>query len=180
MKGLKHFLQGRWLGHPLHPALVHVPVAGFVTVLIFDVLSQFGQGNNAFVQISFYAIALGLLAVLAVVPAGLADWWDIKPGRPARTLGLAHMLFNLGSTALWLINLILRWNTYQQVASVETIPLLLSLAATALLMVGGYLGGRLVYEHGISVVRQPKARAHWRRLAELGRARVPAEAPAEE
>jgi hypothetical protein len=41
------------------------------------------------------------------------------------------------------------------------------------LAVSGYLGGLMVYDHGISVARQSKAK--WRQLAEAGRARVPEE-----
>jgi hypothetical protein len=38
MKWLFDFLKGTWLGHPLHPILVHVPMAMWPGALIFDVL----------------------------------------------------------------------------------------------------------------------------------------------
>jgi uncharacterized membrane protein len=35
---IKSFLQGKWLGHPLHPALVHIPVGAWTAALIFDLI----------------------------------------------------------------------------------------------------------------------------------------------
>src|SRR5207237_1206187 len=35
MKWLLNFLKGKWLGHPLHPILVHVPMAMWPGALIF-------------------------------------------------------------------------------------------------------------------------------------------------
>src|SRR5205823_1676683 len=64
MKWLLNFLKGTWLGHPLHPILVHVPMAMWPGALIFDLLSQWGIGGNAVVRLSFYAIVFGLIASL--------------------------------------------------------------------------------------------------------------------
>src|SRR6266545_2417350 len=58
MKWLLDFLKGTWLGHPLHPVLVHVPMAMWPGALIFDLLSRWN--GNAMVRLSFYAIILGL------------------------------------------------------------------------------------------------------------------------
>ena len=88
------FLQGKWLKHPLHPALVHIPAALWPAAFAFDLLSQF-RTYNAFVQLSFYGILLGLLVALLAIPTGYADWTDIRPEKPAWKLGLASGLFIL-------------------------------------------------------------------------------------
>ncbi len=168
---MKNFLQGRWLGHPLHPALVHLPTALWPAALIFDLLSQIGGGNNVFGQISFYALAAGLLAALLAVPTGLADWWDIKSSRTASRLGVFHLLLNLLAAGLCLINLGLRLDTYQTALSVSPLHLTLSIIAVGVLLISGYLGGRMVYNYGVSVARfsAPK----WRQIAERGGAKLP-------
>ncbi|HEY4757591.1 MAG TPA: DUF2231 domain-containing protein, partial [Chthoniobacterales bacterium] len=71
MKWLLDFLKGKWLGHPLHPILVHIPMAMWPSALVFDVLSQREIGGNVMVQLSFYAIAFGLAAALLAAPTGL-------------------------------------------------------------------------------------------------------------
>ena len=165
------FLQGKWLGHPLHPILVHVPTALWPAALVFDILSRVGVGGNAMVRTGTYAILVGLVVAVAAVPPGIADWSGIKRDRPAWKIGLVHMILNVGVIILWTVNLILRWGSVADAETVGTIPLLLSAAATLVLLVSGYLGGRLVYDYGISVARISKEK--WRRIAEAGGAKVP-------
>jgi uncharacterized membrane protein len=110
---MKDLLQGKWLGHPLHPALIHLPTGLFPAALLFDVLSRAGVGDNAMVQTSFYCIAGGLLVSLLAAPPGLADWLGVKPDRPAYPLGLWHMGLNLLMVVLWAMNLGLRWNEFR-------------------------------------------------------------------
>jgi hypothetical protein len=83
VKWLLNILKGKWLGHPLHPILVHVPMAMWPGALIFDLLSKWQIGGNAMVRLSFYAIAFGLIASLLAAPAGLVDWTGIKKGKTA-------------------------------------------------------------------------------------------------
>jgi uncharacterized membrane protein len=166
------FLQGKWLKHPLHPALVHIPTALWPMAWVFDLLSQF-QSNNAFVQLSFYAGLLGLLVALPAIPTGFADWTDIRREKPAWSLGLFHMVLNVIVSILWAINLGLRAGSFQDDVSVPLGLVGLSSLATALLLVSGYLGGRMIYAYGINVARLSKEK--WRKIAEEGGAAVPPE-----
>jgi uncharacterized membrane protein len=166
------FLQGKWLKHPLHPALVHIPTALWPAVFIFDLFSQF-QAENAFVQLSFYAILLGLAVALLAIPTGYADWTDIRRDKPAWKLGLAHMILNLVISTLWAVNLWLRVASFQTAESVPLGLLGLSALATVLLFVSGYLGGRMIYAYGINVARLSKTK--WRKIAREGGAAVPPE-----
>lgn len=167
----KQFLQGEWLGHPLHPAIVHVPTALWPAALLFDILTQFDIGGNALVRASFYAIALGIAAALLAAPTGLADWWDIKREKPAWKLGLWHMILNVLALAVSAANLYLRWGDELRAEAVANVPLALSAVVTAILFVSGYLGGRMVYHYGASVARQSKE--EWRARAAEGGANLP-------
>jgi uncharacterized membrane protein len=173
MKWLLNILKGKWLGHPLHPILVHVPMAMWPGALIFDLLSQWQIGGNAMVRLSFYAIVFGLIATLLAVPTGLIDWSGIKKEKPAWKIGLYHMILNLIVTLLFAVNLGLRLQTYREGIAVERAPFALSIIGTAILIGSAYLGGRMVYEYGISVARMSKDQ--WRKIAEAGGANVPPE-----
>ncbi len=166
------FLQGKWLKHPLHPALVHIPTALWPSALLFDVISQF-QPENVFVQLAFYAILFGLLVALLAIPTGYADWTDIRPEKPAWKLGLYHMILNVLVSILWGINLALRLSRLQADTSVPLGLVGLSAIATLLLLVSGYLGGRMIYAYGINVARLSKKK--WRKIAQEGEAVVPPE-----
>jgi uncharacterized membrane protein len=81
MKLLLDFLKGKWLKHPMHLLLVHVPMATWPSALIFDLLSRWN--GNAMVRLSFYAIIFGLVVALVAVPTGVVDWSGIKKENPA-------------------------------------------------------------------------------------------------
>lgn len=166
------FLQGKWLKHPLHPALVHIPTALWPSAFLFDVISQF-RAENAFVQLAFYAILLGLITALLAIPTGYADWTDIRPEKPAWKLGLYHMILNVLISILWGVNLALRLRGLQTDASIPPGLVLLSAFATILLLISGYLGGRMIYAYGISVARLSKKK--WRKIAQEGGAVLPPE-----
>ena len=173
MRWLLDFLKGKWLGHPLHPIIVHVPMAMWPGALIFDLLSQWHIGGNAMVRLSFYAIFFGLVAALLAVPTGLLDWTGIKKEKPAWKIGLYHMALNLVVALLFAVNLGLRWQTVRDATQVAGTPFLLSAVGTALLIGSAYLGGMMVYQYGISVARMSKEK--WRKIAEAGGANLPPE-----
>src|SRR5438045_3763847 len=100
-------LKGKWLGHPLHPLLVHVPMALWPAALLFDLLSRAGFGGNAMVRTSFFAIGLGLAVALLAVPTGIVDWSGIKREKPAWKIGLWHMLLNAVARVLFSISFVL-------------------------------------------------------------------------
>ena len=106
------FLQGKWLKHPLHPALVHIPTALWPIAWLFDLFSQF-RADNVFVQLAFYAGLLGLIVALLAIPTGLADWTDIGREKPAWKLGLYHLILNVVVSILWTINLWMRKESFQ-------------------------------------------------------------------
>ena len=122
-------------------------------------------------QLAFYAGLLGLIVALPAIPTGIADWTDIGREKPAWKLGLYHMILNVVVSILWTINLWLRRESFQTDTSVPSGLFGLSTFATALLLVSGYLGGRMIYAYGISVARLSKKK--WRKIAQKGGAAVP-------
>jgi uncharacterized membrane protein len=83
------------------------------------------------------------------------------------------MILNGIVSILWGINLALRLRGYQTDASVPLSLVGLSAVATVLLLLSGYLGGRMIYAYGINVARLSKKK--WRKIAEEGGAALPPE-----
>jgi len=161
---------GGFLKHPLHPIAVHLPMALWPSATLFDLLSRADVGGNAMVRLSFWAIALGLVSALIAIPTGIVDWSGIKQEKPARKIGLYHFGVNALVTILFVVNLILRVKTFRFEDQVETGPLALSIIGTLLLIGSAYLGGLMVYDHGINVARHSKHK--WRYVAEAAGANV--------
>jgi uncharacterized membrane protein len=163
-------LKGKWLGHPLHPILVHMPMALWPAALAFDLLSLAGIGGNLMVRTSSWLIGAGLAVALLAVPTGIVDWSGIKPEKPAWKIGLWHMVLNVVVLILFAINFVLRLGTYRESMTISVAPLTLSIVGTLVLFVSAYLGGRMVYAYGINVARLSKGK--WRKIAQAANANV--------
>ncbi len=167
------FLQGKWLGHPLHPALVHVPIALWLLAAIFDVLIVLKIGVPVLTRLSFYCVIGGLLGAFAAVPTGIADWAPIKKENPAWRLGLYHLMLNLVAIFLWAVNFGLRLDALDNGSGVTRPILITSLSGAGLLLVSGYIGSLMVFDHGVGVGRLSKKK--WRAIANRAGSRLPDE-----
>ena len=148
---LKELLQGRLLGHPIHPMLVHFPAALFPTSLLFDLLSL-GLGTVSFVKMAFYTMAAGEVGAFLAAATGAIDCLTkLVPGTAASRVGTVHALLNVGILLLYGFNLGLRLGPALEVPRTPVGPLFLSVAGVALLTTSNFLGGRLVYHFGIGV-----------------------------
>jgi uncharacterized membrane protein len=164
-------LQGKWLGHPLHPAIVHVPVGAWWCAAAIDVFRRHATPASTAPVIALYCVVAGLVAAAAAVPTGVAEWTPIKKERPAWKLGLYHMALNLLAALVWAANLGLRWNALHTAEPITNAVMITSVAGALLVLISGYIGTLMVFDHGTSVGRQSKKK--WRAIAERGGANLP-------
>lgn len=164
------FLQGKWMKHPLHPAIVHIPVSMWVGSFLFDLIALTGVAPDILSRLSTYALGFGLLVALVAIPTGIADWWGIGKDKPAWQLGILHMAFNWVASLAFGLSLGIRLGNNIS-SPPETLPLLLSLAGVGFISAGAYLGGRMAYDFGTSIARNSKEK--WREIAVEGKAQVP-------
>jgi len=136
-------------GHPIHPMLVAIPIGLWIFSLVCDLVHAGGSSNPAWPTVAIYTMGGGIVgALLAAVP-GLIDLLSLPPG-PRKT-AIAHMSINLTVVVLYIINFWMRLNAPDKGGSVVW----LSVIAIALLVVSGWLGGKLVYVHGVAVGAAP-------------------------
>jgi uncharacterized membrane protein len=134
--------------HPLHPMLVMIPVGLWVFSLICDLAYLWGVGNPNWAMVAFYTMMGGVIgAIIAAVP-GFIDMFSL-PERLQRTAKI-HMSINLAVVVLYLINAWMRLSGVWDV-----LPVWLSALSVTLLMVSGWLGGKMVYEHGVALQGTP-------------------------
>ena len=165
---LSEFLQGKWLGHPLHSAIVHIPVGSWIAACLLDIAHQAGWLGRASAQLALVCVGLGLLGALLAIAPGIADWAQIKREKPAWKLGLYHMLLNVMAVVVWALNFIIRLNADEFLSSTLLIT---SLVGTALVFASGYLGSLMVFDQGTAVARESKK--EWREIAQRGGSKVP-------
>ena len=100
---IRNFLNGTWLGEPLHVVLKDLPIGAWTVAILFDVL-DLTLDRREFALAADTSIAIGLVGAAGAAATGMTDWSDVDP--PARRLGLIHGLLNLGGTALFATSLL--------------------------------------------------------------------------
>jgi nitrite reductase/ring-hydroxylating ferredoxin subunit/uncharacterized membrane protein len=145
---LRNFLNGTWLGEPLHVVLTDVPVGAWTAAMVFDALSLSRSGRE-FTRAADASIAIGLAGAACAAATGVTDWSDVDP--PARRTGLIHGLLNLSATALFATSFIQRKRRGSKASRAAG-----RLSATlgyAVMAYAAHLGGKLVYENRVGVDR---------------------------
>jgi uncharacterized membrane protein len=136
------FLHGEWLGHPLHPALVALPVGAFTTAMVLDTMELFGKGRR-YRRAADTTLRIGLVgAGLAILP-GLADWSHTTEG--AKRVGFVHASLNAIVAGLYGASILARSRRKRGLG------IGLSMAGFALLGASAWLGGELVFRFGVRV-----------------------------
>ncbi|HET9493160.1 MAG TPA: DUF2231 domain-containing protein, partial [Chloroflexia bacterium] len=103
---VKDFLNGVWLGHPLHPVITDVPIGAWTMTALLDFLSAAKGGDEGLDRASDVTLGAGIAAAVAAAVTGIVDWSDV--GGSHRRMGMAHALLNTGALALSLTSLGLR------------------------------------------------------------------------
>ncbi len=96
---VKDALHGTWIGHPLHPILVQVPVGSWVSAGLLDVVPRMRPAATAL-------IGIGVAAAVPAAAAGAADWSEQDTG--VRRLGALHAVLNSVSLGLYVGSLVAR------------------------------------------------------------------------
>jgi nitrite reductase/ring-hydroxylating ferredoxin subunit/uncharacterized membrane protein len=141
-----NFLNGTWLGHPLHPVLVAVPIGSWTAALALDGLESLGKGEMA--AGADATVAVGLLGALSSAATGLTQW-QYTSDRPRR-VGLLHALLNISATTLYAASLLAR------LRGARTAGRITALLGYGVILFGGYLGGDLAYRYRIGVDHAPE------------------------
>ncbi len=128
-------LSGTPVGHPVHPAVVAVPIGAWTLASVFD-----ATGDDAAAQ---RAQAFGILAAVPAAATGASDW--LTTSGAERRVGLVHAALNY--TALGLH----AWSWSMRRRGSVRAARLVAVGATALVGGSGWIGGHLAYGLGVGV-----------------------------
>lgn len=154
----KDVLHGRWLGHPVHPLLVAVPIGMWSGASLLDLTSRDDGARRAARRL----VGGGLLAVVPTVVTGYADWSELGAFKRPKRVGLVHAAANAATSAVYLAS----WFARRRGDHARGRDL--ALLGAGGLMVGGYLGGHLAFSEGVGVNRnsdRPKSPRDWTDVA---------------
>jgi uncharacterized membrane protein len=149
---METLLHGR-PGHPLHPPLTDATIGMFVLATGLAVIGALGGLDAAAGKACWLALVGGLIVAVPTATTGFADWirleWGSAPWRTA-TLHLSAMVTAvvLFAVAAWL-----QHRGYQH-DDVTTGGWIFSVLGLIALSAGGWLGGAIVFVHGIRVLSE--------------------------
>src|SRR5215203_4602317 len=98
-QAFKDLLHGTWLGHPIHPVLVQVPVGSWVSAGILDAVPPLRPAATLL-------IGTGVAAAVPAALTGAADWSEQDTG--VRRLGALHAVANTAALGLYVSSLVAR------------------------------------------------------------------------
>jgi nitrite reductase/ring-hydroxylating ferredoxin subunit/uncharacterized membrane protein len=148
-KLLQDFLNGSWLGHPLHAVLVDVVVGGYTMLIVLDLL-----GLVAHVDVEPAGIIILGLTTLAGLSAGLSGLTDFKDTATGdeRNVTVLHGTINLIAVALYVVAFVMRATGALDGSRYVAI------IGYLIISVGAYIGGHVVFKYGYMVNHNAFAR----------------------
>ncbi len=148
-------------GHPLHPPFTDATIGIYTAATAFGVLSALGVSEENLATAWWLALVLGLVVTVPTALTGFVDWLSISWGTPVWRTATLHLSSMLTATVFFLIAALVGHGDYVDKTAGGG-ALILTLIGFAFLTLGGWLGGTVVFTHGMRVlnlVEEPTQRA---------------------
>lgn len=147
MNGSNPKSTARIMGHPIHPMLVPFPIVFLISALLTDI-AYVRSGWAAWAYASSWLIGAGIATALLAALAGFTDFFGDRRIRNLRPAWY-HMIGNLAAVLLSVVNFFVHLRD----GAVAVMPtgLILSAVVVLLLAFNGWMGGELVFRHGVGV-----------------------------
>jgi uncharacterized membrane protein len=156
-------------GHPIHPMLIPFPIGLLVFSFIADLIYLW-RGNPIWRDyVAFYTLLGGIIGGAAAAIPGLIDWATLTD-RAAVKVANWHARVNIATLVIFIASFYLRTTSGGAwFPSMPMLPVVVSLVGIIGLTIAGWLGGQLVFRHGVAVdvekkeaPRQPETQRHVR------------------
>jgi uncharacterized membrane protein len=138
-------------GHPIHPPLTDVTIGTYTFATVAAFAEVTGITENAGAWGWWIALVFGLIMTVPTALTGLLDWLTITRGTELWKTATLHLTAMLSATVFFALAAIFGHSSYSQ-ANVSSGAFVLTLIGFALLTIGGWLGGAIVFVHGMRVL----------------------------
>ena len=143
-----------WPGKPSHPPLTDASIGAYTVGVAMLVVGKLGLQTPQMAVGSLIAISGGLLLALPTAVTGFLDWLEIPRRTPTRTVATIHLFTMLTATLLFALTWLSQRPGYVD-DDITTLGLVLGLIAEGALVIGGFIGGTIVFVYGNRVLKRP-------------------------
>jgi uncharacterized membrane protein len=146
----------RLWGHPIHPMLVHFPVALWTVATVAYIGDAAGVKNAA--AVAQFSDGVGLITAVLAMTAGLIELRSIGSRDEAMRVAISHMMAMATAWICFMSALVIPISAGAGLdhSTAQLIAVAAACLGFLLMGIGGWLGGRLVYEFGIGVAAREK------------------------
>jgi uncharacterized membrane protein len=148
-------------GHPLHPPLTDATIGAYTLATVAAIASRAGLAPHGFAHVWWLGLIVALITTVLTATTGFIDWLGISWGTPLWKTATLHLTAMVTATVLFGIAAIVGHSAYAA-DRVNGSGLALTIVGFVVLTTGGWLGGAVVYVHGmrvLSLVDEPAERA---------------------
>ena len=142
-------------GHPIHPPLTDATIGTYTFATVAAFAEVTGITENAGAWGWWIALVFGLIMTVPTALTGLLDWLTITRGTELWKTATTHMIAMLSATVFFALAAIFGHSSYSH-ANVSSGAFVLTLVGFGLLTLGGWLGGAIVFTHGMRVLKSQK------------------------
>jgi uncharacterized membrane protein len=143
------------MSHPLHPVIVHFPIALLITAIVFEVLALVLK-RDVLREASTWLLGLGFLGGLVAAATGILAEDAAEDGGVPESAIETHESFAYAALAVFALLIAIRWLQRKRKIP-NAVFLALGVVGVALIGLTGYFGGDLVYHYGAGVERAARA-----------------------
>jgi len=142
-------------GHPIHPMLIPFPIGLLVFSFVADLIYLWGS-NLIWKDIAFYTMLGGIIGGAAAAIPGLIDWATMTDRATVRVANW-HARVNVVTLLIFITDFYLRTSSGSTlIVDMAELPVALSVVGVIGLAIAGWLGGQLVFAHGVAVTAEEK------------------------
>ena len=143
-------------GHPLHPPLTDATIGMFVLAAALAVIGALGAIEDAAGRACWLALVGGLIVAVPTAATGFADWLQLEWGSARWRTATLHLTAMVTAVVLFAVAAWLQHRGYQR-GEVTIGGLVFSVVGLVALTTGGWLGGAIVFVHGVRVIASDDA-----------------------
>ena len=148
-------------GHPIHPPLTDATIGTYTFATAAGFAEVTGITKNAGAYGWWIGLIFGLIVTVPTALTGLADWLTIEWGSELWKTATSHLIAMVSATVFFALAAIFGHGAYTH-ANVSGGAYALTVIGFLLMTLGGWLGGAIVFVHGmrvLSLVGEPAGRA---------------------
>jgi uncharacterized membrane protein len=148
-------------GHPIHPPLTDATIGTYTFATVAGLAEVTGITQNAGAYGWWIALIFGLIVTVPTALTGFLDWLTIEWGSELWKTASTHLLAMVTATVFFALAAIFGHGAYTH-ANVSAGAYTLTVIGFLFMTLGGWLGGAIVFVHGmrvLSLVSEPAERA---------------------